>query len=56
MATSYQDDTLHLIERIPDHDDKVEETGLAFGYRETARLWKVSDRPWVFHISSLDPL
>ncbi|KZT50992.1 hypothetical protein CALCODRAFT_461001 [Calocera cornea HHB12733] len=39
-ADRYRADTYKLLGRIPDHDDKVEETALADAFDETARAWR----------------
>ncbi|GAA5957022.1 hypothetical protein JCM3765_005383 [Sporobolomyces pararoseus] len=40
LQSTYRTDTAKAVGRAIDHDDKVEETDLGFGFDDTARLWE----------------
>ncbi|GAA6017826.1 hypothetical protein JCM11491_004636 [Sporobolomyces phaffii] len=40
LHANYRTDTVQVVGRAIDHDDKVEETDLGFGFDDTARLWE----------------
>ncbi|GAA5898176.1 uncharacterized protein JCM6883_000947 [Sporobolomyces salmoneus] len=40
LHSTYRVDTARTVGRAIDHDDKVEETDLGFGFDDTARLWE----------------
>ena len=42
LQSSYRIDTAKAVGRAIDHNDKVEETDLGYGFDDTAKLWEVS--------------
>ena len=42
LQSSYRIDTAQAVGRAIDHNDKVEETDLGYGFDDTAKLWEVS--------------
>jgi len=42
LQSSYRIDTAQAVGRAIDHNDKVEETDLGYGFDDTAKLWEAS--------------